>query len=296
MRRFSFEIPPGYDGRKVVHYLREAAGCSAALVKRLKQAPDGMLLNGMHIRTVDRLHTGDRLEITLHDEPKPAAVSMRDVPILYEDADVLVFDKPPGMPCHQSKRHQEDTLANTFAALCAARGEPMTFRAVNRLDRDTTGAVVVAKNAYAAAALGGNVEKVYLAAAGGALPQEEGRIDAPIGRPDPYNIRRAVMEGGREAVTLYRVLYRAENGNGPFTLAACRLPTGRTHQIRVHMAHIGCPLIGDSLYGARMDGLGRQALHCARAAFERPDGGGMVTVEALPPDDMRPFLPPAWGL
>lgn len=284
MRRISYQIPSAYDGRKVVHFLRGEAGCSAKLVKNLKQWEDGILLNGAHIRTIDRLRAGDVLEITLHDRPKAAAAA-GEAPILYEDGDVIVFDKPAGMPCHQSRNHQEDTLANAFAALCAARGEPLTFRAVNRLDRDTTGAVVVAKNTRAAALLAGRVDKVYLAVTSRPPQPPEGTVDAPIGRPDPYNIRRAVLPEGQRAVTIYQTLFTDGAGH---SLVKCMLPTGRTHQIRVHMAYLGCPLLGDDLYGGDCGEWTRQALHCAGVRFFTPEGGA-VAVKAPLPKDMQNF-------
>lgn len=284
MRKITCLIPPEYDGHKVVHYLRGPAGCSATLVKRLKRWEDGILLNGVHARTIDRLRAGDRLEITIRDDPRPVTAA-GTAPILYESDDVIVFNKPAGMPCHQSYNHQGDTLQNVFAALCAARGEPLTFRCVNRLDRNTTGAVVVAKNARAASLLAGNVHKVYLAVASAAPSPPAGTIDAPIGRPDPGNIRRAVMADGQRAVTVYRTLRTDENARA---LVLCELPTGRTHQIRVHMAHIGCPLLGDDLYGGDCRDMARQALHCARVRFCLPDGAE-TRVDAPLPKDMQNF-------
>lgn len=284
MRKIAYMIPPAYDGRKIVHYLRGEAGCSATLVKRLKQWEDGILLNGAHARTIDRLRAGDALEITIRDNPKPVAAA-GNAPILYEDDDVVVFNKPPGMPCHQSYNHQGDTLQNAFAALCEARGEALTFRCVNRLDRNTTGAVVVAKNARAASLLAGNVHKVYLAVTSAPPFPPAGVVDAPIGRPDPGNIRRAVLPDGQRAVTVYRTLHTDGQGR---SLVQCELPTGRTHQIRVHMAEIGCPLLGDDLYGGDCREMDRQALHCALVRFCLP-GGTPAQARAPLPKDMQNF-------
>lgn len=284
MRRIEFIVPAEYHDRKVVHFLRGQAGCSAALVKSLKQWEDGILCNGVHTRTIDRLKAGDVLEITLHDTPK-IVIAGGSVPILYEDEDIIVFNKPADMPCHQSRNHQEGTLANAFAALCAARGQALTFRAVNRLDRNTTGAVLAAKNARAAALLAGAVDKVYLAVTGTVPNPPQGVIDAPIGRPAALQIRRAVMADGQTAQTVYRTLGVDTPGHA---LVACTLPTGRTHQIRVHMAHIGVPLLGDDLYGGDCTELKRQALHCARLSFCLPDGE-KIQVEAPLPKDMQKY-------
>lgn len=288
----------------MVHFLRGAVHFSATLVKALKQSEDGMVLNGVWTRTIDRLHTGDLLEITLRedvsgryqtgskefyerslDEPSLSAFC-KEAELLYEDDDVMVFNKPVGMPSHPSHGHQDDSLASVFAALCAGRGEARVFRAVNRLDRDTTGAMLVAKNAYAAAALAGHTEKVYLAVTSHPPQPLEGEICGPIGQPDPRHTRRVVMEGGQAAQTVYKTL--AVFPESGCALVRCTLPTGRTHQIRVHMAWKGWPLAGDPLYGQGKPGE-RQLLHCARVSFLHPVSGKQVTVDAPPPKDMQNF-------
>ena len=288
MRRLDYVIPPEYSGHKLVHFLRGPAGCSAALVKSLKQTADGILLNGAHARTIDLLSSGDLLSITLSEpEPdQPMQQSERIVPILYEDADVLVFDKPADMISHPAKNHQQDTLGNVFARICAERGVNLPWRPVNRLDRNTTGAVVAAKNTFAAAALAGRVDKVYLAVAAGRPSPASGAVVAPIGRPDARDIRRAILPNGQHARTEYRVL-KTFHG---YSALRCTLPTGRTHQIRVHMAHIGCPLLGDDLYGGDQTQIERQALHCARVSFRHPVTGAEIVVVSPIPQDMQKLI------
>lgn len=287
-RTLRFTVPPAYDGRKVVHFLRGEAGCSYTLVRSLKVREDGILLNGARVRTIDRLRAGDRLEITLRDGAGGAAPDgTPPVPVLYEDDDLAVYNKPPGMACHPVRNMQSGTLANVFARDCAARGKEAVCRLMGRLDRDTSGAVVIAKNAFAAAALAGKVDKVYLALVTGAPEPRKGTVDAPVGQPDRADPRRSVMPEGKPAVTHYETV-AAYPG---YSLVRCILETGRTHQIRVHMGHLGCPLLGDALYGGKQDLIVRQALHCARVSFTHPVSGEAVAVEAPVPQDMQKLAP-----
>ena len=279
MRALEYIVPAEYDGRKLLHFLRGGAGCSYSLVRSLKTRPDGILRNGAPVRTIDRVAEGDRIRVQVYETAQDIEPQELPVPVLYEDADVAVFNKPSGMACHPAKKLRLGTLANVFAA----RYPDERCHILNRLDRDTTGAVLVAKNAFAAAKLSGQVRKVYLAGVSGRLDPPEGVVDAPIGQPDRTNPRRCVCPEGQRAVTGYRVL---EVYPG-FCAAACTLGTGRTHQIRVHMAYLGHPLVGDALYGGEGLLIGRQALHCARLVFVRPSDGQEVQVQAPLPEDMQ---------
>ena len=185
----------------------------------------------------------------------------------------MVFDKPPAMTVHPSMKHHGDTLGNHFAALYPQ----LTFRPVNRLDRDTSGCVLIAKSQYAAAALQRKYEKEYLALCCG-HPQS-GVIDAPIAREQGSLIKRCVRGEGRPSVTRFEVIASSEK------YSLCRVVplTGRTHQIRVHFAYIGCPLAGDDLYGGSREDIGRQALHCSELSFVSP-AAGAVTVRSPRPD------------
>ncbi|MEM1483273.1 RluA family pseudouridine synthase [Oscillospiraceae bacterium PP1C4] len=286
MRKINYTVPPEYDGRKVLHFLRGGAGCSYTLVRSLKVFEDGILLNGVRTRTIDHVHAGDTVTITLHDHPKDAQQCDTLVEVLYEDEDIIVYNKPPAMACHQAKQHQQGTLANVFAQHCAQQGTALTCRILNRMDRDTSGAVLIAKNAFAAAALTGQVHKLYLAIVSGAPDPADGMIDAPIGQPDRCDPRRAVMEGGQRALTEYRTVASCTN----YSAVYCTLPTGRTHQIRVHMSHAGCPLLGDALYGGEQDLIQRQALHCMEVSFSHPVSGEKMTITATVPQDMQKLL------
>ena len=262
---------------------------SGRVIISLKHRPEGLQLNGEHIRTIDRIHAGDTLSVTMEDTPPDYLESEIRVPILYEDEDVMVYNKPVDMPCHQAKTHQQDTLANVFARDCRERGLSLSYRCINRLDRNTSGAVVVAKNAHAATVLGGvgrggiQVHKRYTALLTGILPYERGMIDAGIARIDEETINRMVDNAGQPARTGFEVLgygYR-------HTLAEFSLYTGRTHQIRVHMWWLGYPLAGDDIYGWDFDLIGRHALHCGRIWFPHPVTGERIEVPAPLPEDFR---------
>ena len=235
------------------------------------------------------MHTGDTLSVTLTDTPQPYLENEIQVQVLYEDDDVMVYNKPPAMPCHQAKNHQQNTLANVFARDCRERGLSLSFRCINRLDRDTSGAVVVAKNAHSATLLGGvgrggiQVQKKYLALLTGILPYEKGMIDAGIDRLDLEHINRIVSNQGQFARTGFEVVGYGRR----HTLAQFWLYTGRTHQIRVHMSWLGYPLAGDDLYGWDSSLLCRQALHCAEVTFPHPVRREQVTVQAPMFDDMQ---------
>lgn len=281
-RILRFTIDERYDGRKVVHFLRGEAGMSARLVGSLKRLPDGICLNGSQTRTIDRLHAGDLLTLSFPDDTGSVEPLCFPLDVLYEDEDLLIVNKPAGLAMHPTHNHQGDTLANALAAYFQQQGRQVAMRCVGRLDKDTSGIVVCALNRYAAARLSGCVEKAYLAVASG-LYRGSGAIDRPIVRPDPLHTSRAVGEGGLPAVTHWRALMQGENR----TLLRVRLETGRTHQIRVHFASLGTPLVGDTMYGTADDRIARQALHCAAARLIHPVTGRALQAEAPLPPDMQ---------
>ncbi len=255
-------------------FLRQDCGVSRRQLARLKHVEDGLLCNGSPIRSVDRVAPGDCIVLTIPDVPNILPNPALQVPLVFEDEDLLVFDKPAGMPVHPSLHHAEDTLGNAFAAQFPG----MTFRPVHRLDCNTSGLCAVAKHPIAAASLHGQLEKTYLAIVQGE-PPESGTIRAPIGRCEGSLILRRVSEDGKPAVTHYRILQR-----GRYSLAEVKLETGRTHQIRVHFSHIGCPLAGDDLYGGETVQIGRHALHCAALRYTARDGKIYHIASPLPPD------------
>ena len=285
-RTISFTIDEKFDGVKIYDYLRQEAHLSYRLITTLKHQPLGILLNGTHARIVDKLHTGGVLSVTLSDDENLSSPSAIEVSIVYEDEDTLVYDKPPDMNCHQSRRDQNDTLANVFAAHCQKNKlSALTFRCLNRLDKDTSGLVLLAKNQHAAARLKSGVEKEYTALVCGVPTPLQGTIEAPISRINEVYTKRQVAEGGQEATTHYTVLASAANNS--YSLVRIHLLTGRTHQIRVHMAYIGHPLAGDDMYGGSTELIPRQALHCHSMVFESPITKNIVQAKAPLPEDIQ---------
>ncbi|WP_052446912.1 RluA family pseudouridine synthase [Candidatus Soleaferrea massiliensis] len=286
MQENVYHITSEYDEMQVGFYLKRVHGYSRRVLSRVKKNREAIDLNGSHIRMVDGLHTGDILRIRLYDEEKGMRESDAEAGICLEDEQVVVFNKPPFMPTHPSRFHPYDTLGNVFAAHCRKNGYDIPYRPVNRLDKDTSGAVLVAKNAYAACRLQTGVYKEYLAVVHGTPEKRQGTIDAPIGRVKEDEIKRMVRPDGQRAVTGYTTLA----SGGGCSLIRLVLQTGRTHQIRVHLSSIGHPLVGDVLYGGDGSLLQRQALHCGYMAFEEPETGKRITVTAPLMPDMRVLL------
>lgn len=284
-RKFTFLIGNDFDSKKVLHYLRGSAGLSSHLIRALKQIPNGILLNGEHIRTIDILKTGDVLTVNLPDDEKIENPSDTELNVLYEDADIIIIDKPALMPIHPSHNHQGDTLANATAGHLQKNGEQATFRAIGRLDKGTSGIVVCAKNSYCASKLQGKIKKEYLAIAGGIF-NGSGTIDQPIYRPDPIKTIRIVDERGDRAVTHWQAI----SGDDKSTLLRINLETGRTHQIRVHFAFLGAPLVGDSMYGSCDNRLNRHALHCEKVCFKHPISGNNIDIISQIPEDMENII------
>ena len=195
-----------------------------------------------------------------------------------DDEDIIVFNKPSGMPVHESRNHRGDTLANIAA--CYMNGS--SFRAVYRLDRDTSGLVLIAKNELAAGKLAGKVSKDYYAVCQGEFTGS-GTVDLPIRREHESIIKRGVFDDGERAATHWEAV---KTGNGR-TLLKLNLETGRTHQIRVHFAHLGAPLLGDSLYGGDCSEIGRQALHCKTVRFIHPVTQKPMELDTELPGDMK---------
>jgi 23S rRNA pseudouridine1911/1915/1917 synthase len=216
--------------------------------------------------------------------------------VIYQDADVIVVDKPAGLTVHPAPGHPRGTLVNALLAACPnLRGIGGTLRPgiVHRLDKDTSGLIVVAKNDRAMLALQSQlkareVKKTYVALVRGVPDPREGMIEAPIGRNPKNRKKMAVVAGGRESTTKYRVTEVL--GGGAYALLEVEPVTGRTHQIRVHMSALGHPVVGDLTYGGRSKLLGRQFLHAAKLAFELPSSGRMIEFESPLPADLREVL------
>ena len=257
-------------------------GVSKRLVKKLKVLPDGITKDGQKIRTVDSVLAGEIVVISPKDEKTLVPNPDLSVKILYEDNDIVVFDKPYNMPVHPSILHHTDSLGNFFAYIYP----DISFRPLNRLDKDTTGVCAAAKNAYSASLISKSLNKVYFAAVCGCLTGN-GKIEMPIARLDGSIIKRTVNESGQSAVTNYETLSHSEDNR--YTLLKITLETGRTHQIRVHFSAIGYPLAGDDMYGGDLTDISRQALHCGEISFVSPKGE-KVTVKSPIPSDIEKLI------
>ena len=278
MRIINFEITEKDDKKPIRTFLQEF-GVSASLLTKLKHTENGITKNGVFSKTIEELSTGDTLTIKIENSGSIARPMCIDIEIPYEDEDIIVLNKPPLMPVHESRNHIGDTLSNFVAYHC---GENMAFRAVYRLDRDTSGLVLVAKNELAAAKLAGKIKKDYYAVVDGTI-ENDGIVDAPIARCGDSIIKRKVDENGETAITEYFPI----KSNGNATLVKFNLKTGRTHQIRVHMEHIGHSLLGDKLYGGDCSVISRQALHCKDIYFTHPITEKPMHITCDFPNDMK---------
>jgi len=272
------------------------AGISRAHAQRL--IGDGRaLVDGRRRRSSDRLAGGERVSVELSAPADPTLVAEAiPLAVAYEDADLLVVDKPAGLVAHPAAGHPSGTLVNAILGRARARGERLGSVAglerpglVHRLDKDTSGLLVVAKTDAAQASLmrqfgERSIEKEYVALVRGAVPATRGRIEAPVGRDPRDRQRMAVAATGREATTEYEVIAIA----GGYALLALRPLTGRTHQIRAHLAYLRLPIAGDLRYGGGIGPgeLRRQFLHATRLAFDRPSDGARVRAWSGLPDDL----------
>lgn len=283
--QIKFTVDENNDGIQVKNFLRGDCDVSATLLRQLKLVENGITSNGVHIRTIDKLYSGDEVAITLPDEKNEIEPINLPIKILYEDEHIIAFDKSAFMTVHPVHGHIDDTLANAAAYYAESKGEVWSFRAVNRLDRDTSGVLLTAKNAYAAALLPKSVKKIYIAVCEGVI-KEGGTVNAPIRLKEGHSIQREVGSGGVNAVTHYRPL---KYGNG-HTLTEFDLETGRTHQIRVHMSYLGYPLAGDDMYGGSLKYISRQALHCREVCFQHPVTKKQIRIESVLPEDILNIL------
>lgn len=281
-RKIDFPVTSELDGQTVLDVLRKNS-VSRRLITKLKRQDVGIVIGDKSVRTIDRVSSGDIISIYLPFDEESSAVANESlcVPINYEDSDVVVFDKPVNMPVHPSILHYDDTLANYFTA----KFPDLSFRPINRLDKDTSGLCVVAKNPHSAKLLQENLTKIYSAVACGVI-NCSGKIDAPIGRVDASIIKREVRSDGQNAVTNYSPI----KSNGKYTLLEVKLETGRTHQIRVHFSHIGFPLAGDDFYGGSLSDIEKTALHCSEVTFFSPEKNKEITLKSEIRPDMSALI------
>ncbi len=292
-RRLTLAVAPAQAGKTVDTLLRRELGLSGTGVKHAKTRPDGILLNGIPVRTSERAGEGQTLSVFIGDLEESGLVPAEGpLAVVHEDEDLLVVNKAAGMAVHPGPGHFDDTLGNIITAYYKKQGLKAGFHPVSRLDRGTSGLLMVAKHAYAQERMKARLHtddfrRWYLAVCEGVPPAPKGRVEAPIGRADGSVLKREVRPDGQAACTEYEVLAVY----GGRALVRAELKTGRTHQIRVHMAHLGCPLTGDFLYGVEDRRLiARTALHSAGLVLCHPVTGARLRFTAPLPGDMAALL------
>lgn len=305
-RYLTIHIPETASPAPVSHFLRTQAGLTKKQISQAKFRPGGVQKNGQQCRVTETAYPGDQITVCLETnnvdsaqlESAPAPQFLPELAILYEDQDILAVNKPAGIVTHPSGSHYSDSLSNQVAAYFRSKGEPTKVRSIGRLDKETSGILLFARNQTAAARLqkqreNGISEKTYLAAVSGSMPEDTdgafNRITTPLA-PDPKNRLKMVISpdgslpGSKPAETLYSVLKStAPDSRISASLVMLRLKTGRTHQIRIHMAALGHPLLGDSLYhlSDTTNLFSRAALHAWKLKFQPPFPTGETTSSPL---------------
>lgn len=291
-RTFNYTTENLITSMPVSHFLKQKGFSSQNLVQ-LKKNPDAVLANEVPCFMNHVLHPGDTLTLHIREARSSEKIPPVELPldIVYEDEDLMVINKPAGMPIHPSMNNYYNSMANALAYYFDQQNRPFVFRCINRLDRDTSGLTIVAKHYVSAGMLSAmiankaasGITREYLAIVKGSVQPPEGTITAPLGRKEGSIIERTIdFEKGESAITHYKVLDE-KNGH---SLVSLILETGRTHQIRIHMKHLGYPLIGDYLYNPDMERIQRQALHAWKLSFVHPITGEKMQFTAPLPEDM----------
>ena len=293
-RRLELTVTPAQAGETVDALLRRGLGLSGTVIRRVKWLEDGILLDGVRVHTNVRAAAGQRLSVRVADGALRSGILPVPGPldIVYEDGDLLVLNKAPGVTCHPGPGHYCDTLGNFILYYYKETGVQADYHPVHRLDRGTSGLLVVAKHPHAQEILKRRLHtpdfrRIYLAVCDGIPDPPAGVVDAPIGPVPGSLMARQVDPAGQWARTHYQVL---DTGGGR-ALVRLELDSGRTHQIRVHMAHLGCPLTGDFLYGREDPALiPRPALHAAELTLRHPITGACLRWTLPLPPDMGALL------
>ena len=294
MRRLELPITAELAGIKVDTRLKKRLGLSGTVVRRVKWLPEGILLDGVRVNTRVCPVEGQVLSVQLSDPERRSGIlpAPGQLDIVYEDEDIIVLNKAPGLSVHPGPGHFSDTLGNFLLYYYDQSGQECDFHPVHRLDRGTSGLMVAAKHPHAQEVLKNQLHtedfrREYLAVCEGVPSPAEGTVDAPLGPKPGSLVEQWVTPEGKSARTHYRVL-EVKKGRA---LLHLRLDTGRTHQIRVHMAHLGHPLTGDFLYGTEdHDLIPRPALHSAFLSFRHPVSGEKLNFSIPLPKDMEGLL------
>lgn len=284
--KLEFLVPTEKQGWNVRDFLR-ASGVSSTAIRAVKYEPNGIMRNGEKIHTNQNVNASDTIILNFLNE-KDTSVIPQKIPleIVYESKNVMVVNKPANMAIHPTLGYTDGTLANAFCGLMQARNTRMPFRAINRLDKNTSGLVLLALNSVSVNSLAKSVKKEYFAILQGALSSLKGVIDLPIMRCENSIITRKVDENGKQATTEYEFI-ACKNG---VSLVKAVPVTGRTHQLRVHFSHIGCPLCGDDMYGGELSLISRHALHCGAITFTEPFTTDTIVCKVNLSDDMNDLL------
>ncbi len=281
----------GKEGQdvKIRDYMKENLSLSGRFIRG--SAMDRRLrVNGKEVKLNYKLQEDDVIEVTVNaEESQNIEGEDLNIKVIYEDDDLLIVDKPPFMVVHPTKSHPMGTLANGVIHHFRSNNDNSIVRLVSRLDRDTSGLIMIAKNQFSHMNLAKSMEKnlikkSYLAITHGNFENQEGTIDLPIGRPTDETIKRAVLEDGQRSITHYKIKESYKEG----ALVELVLETGRTHQIRVHLSYVGCPIYGEQLYSDFNDEelISRQALHAYALTLPHPRSGEILNFESTLPEDM----------
>ncbi len=281
---YDFIVPAEYDGCTARAFLRRGCSLSAHILTVLRQTENGITRKGELLRTVDKVSAGDEIRLTLMSERCGIEPIKGTLSVVYEDSSMLIVNKPSGMPVHPTKQHQLDTLSNIVAYHMRTRSESYVFRSLYRLDSDTTGGVLIAKDIIAYARLRDHT-KTYLGICEGRY-SEHITLSAPISLKVGSKMVRCVSDDGDTAVTHIEPELSSER----YSVLHYVLDTGRTHQIRCHMAHLGHPLAGDDLYGGSRRDIGRHALHCDTLTLSHPHTGERMMFSFPLPQDMAELI------
>lgn len=286
-----YRVTNDHDNQKVSQILKNHLKFSRGEIRRIKRCA-GLMVNDQTVRLNALVKEGDLIRVNFLDDDEQPVIP-QDIPldILFEDEHILVVNKPFNMLVHPLSYHVLNTLANGVIYHCQQQGHNTKFRSVSRLDKDTSGVILIAKSSYICHQLSEQMKnsicrREYLAVVHNRITTDSGIIDFPIGRPNDNSLIFGVTPQGKEAITHFTVIQRFAGGS----LVKLRLETGRTHQIRVHMSHFGHPLMGDDLYGGSLDLINRQALHSWRLEFNHPVTKEHMQLEAPLPADMTSLI------